>query len=75
MASYAAYEYPPLIGHYGVTKTALIRLCKILAQELQGDGIRVNCVSPGLIKTKFSEVLWKGSEERAAEGMGVKRLG
>lgn len=35
----------------------------------------MNCVAPGLIKTKFSHSLWSHGEKEAAEGMGVKRLG
>lgn len=35
----------------------------------------MNCVCPGLIKTKFSSSLWSNGEDVAAEGMGVKRLG
>jgi len=75
LASYAAYDLPSLIGHYSITKTALVALTKILGKELLDDEIRVNCVCPGLIKTKFSHSLWSHGEDKAAEGMGVKRLG
>lgn len=27
-------------------------------QEVASDNIRVNCVCPGIIKTKFSSALW-----------------
>ena len=32
------------------------------------DNLRVNAIAPGLIKTRFSEALWKGTpaEDRAA---------
>lgn len=50
-------------------------MTKILGKELLEDEIRVNCVCPGLIKTKFSDALWSADEKSAAEGMGVKRLG
>lgn len=36
---------------YNVTKSALAMLSKCLSEELIGDGIRVNCINPGLIKT------------------------
>jgi dehydrogenase/reductase SDR family protein 4 len=62
IASYAAYDLPSVIGHYAITKTALVALTKILAKELLDDDIRVNCVCPGLIKTKFSQPLWRKGE-------------
>ena len=40
--------YEPI---YNVTKAALMMFSKNLATELVGDGIRVNCVNPGLILT------------------------
>jgi len=36
---------------YNVTKAALVMLSKNLANELIGDGIRVNVVNPGLVMT------------------------
>jgi len=42
------------LGHepiYNVTKAALVMLSKNLANELIGDGIRVNVVNPGLVMT------------------------
>lgn len=75
LASYAGYDLPAVIGHYAVTKTMLVAMTKILGKELLDDDIRVNCVCPGLIKTKFSNALWSADEKSAADGMGVKRLG
>jgi len=39
---------------YSISKTALLGLTKVCANELACDGIRVNCVAPGIIRTKFS---------------------
>jgi glucose 1-dehydrogenase len=39
------------LGAYGPSKAAVIMLVKVLAQELGRDGIRVNSVSPGMVKT------------------------
>ena len=75
ISSYTAYDLPPIIGHYAITKTALVALTKILAKELMDDGIRVNCVCPGLIKTNFSRPLYARGETKAEKMMGVKRLG
>lgn len=39
------------LGAYGPSKAALIMLVQVLAQELGRDGIRVNAVSPGMVRT------------------------
>ncbi|HEV2054346.1 MAG TPA: SDR family oxidoreductase [Methylomirabilota bacterium] len=39
------------LGAYGPSKAAIIMLVKVLAQELGRDGIRVNSVSPGMVRT------------------------
>jgi glucose 1-dehydrogenase len=39
------------LGAYGPSKAAVIMLVRVLAQELGGDGIRVNAVSPGMVRT------------------------
>jgi len=46
-------------GIYSMTKAAVISLTKTLAMELGADGIRVNAIAPGLIQTKFAQVLWE----------------
>lgn len=43
------------LGIYSITKTALLSLTRVVAMELAPQGIRVNCIAPGLIKTKFSK--------------------
>ena len=47
------------LGLYSVSKAALVSLTKVMAQEWGADGIRANVICPGLIKTKFSQVLWQ----------------
>ena len=43
---------------YGISKAALMfGLTKTLAVELAQYKIRVNCLAPGLIQTKFGEVV------------------
>lgn len=46
-----------LLGAYSVSKTALIGLTKAAAKDLAPEGIRVNCLAPGIIKTKFSRTV------------------
>jgi NAD(P)-dependent dehydrogenase (short-subunit alcohol dehydrogenase family) len=49
-----------LASAYAVTKAALIHLTKCLASEWGKDGVRVNALAPGLIKTRLSQALWQG---------------
>jgi len=42
---------------YGVVKGALPQFARTLARELAGYSIRVNCVSPGVIRTPFQDFL------------------
>ena len=55
--------YEPI---YNVTKAALVMFSKCLANELIGDGIRVNAVNPGLVMTpdwqKTAKILTEGTD-------------
>lgn len=65
------------LGVYGVTKAAVIMLTRTLGLELAKENIRVNAIAPGLIRTRFSEVLWSSPEasERALSTIPQGRLG
>jgi len=77
VSSYAGFTPNPFLGAYSVSKTALLGLTKVLSHTLGARGIRINCIAPGLIKTKFSSALWKtdGVSEKHVEGQPIKRLG
>ena len=45
------------MGAYAVSKTSLLGLTKVMALELGPRGIRVNSICPGLIETRFGEVV------------------
>uniref|UniRef100_G3Q664 Dehydrogenase/reductase (SDR family) member 4 n=1 Tax=Gasterosteus aculeatus aculeatus TaxID=481459 RepID=G3Q664_GASAC len=65
------------LSPYSVSKTALLGLTRALAPELAQDNIRVNCVAPGVIKTRFSSALW-GNEDIVDEfkkQLSIKRIG
>lgn len=47
----------PLGSHYHASKGAILALTKALAAELGPDGIRVNAVAPGLVKTPLTEFM------------------
>ncbi|MEU9272977.1 SDR family oxidoreductase [Streptomyces sp. NPDC048251] len=74
VSSLSATQPAPGMGFYGATKAMLNRITQQLATEL-GPGVRVNAVVPGLVKTRFAEVLYAGKEDQIAEPYPLKRLG
>ncbi|MGB1285479.1 MAG: glucose 1-dehydrogenase [Aggregatilineales bacterium] len=59
IASVVGIDPGSMQGVYSVTKAAVISLTKTLAMELGSDNIRVNAIAPGLVQTKFAQVLWE----------------
>jgi NAD(P)-dependent dehydrogenase (short-subunit alcohol dehydrogenase family) len=74
VSSVGAYRASDVIGGYSVSKAALNMLTQVQARSWGKDGIRVNGIAPGLIKTEFARALWntpqirKASEREAALG-------
>lgn len=66
-ASLAAKVGAPLLAHYSASKFAVLGWTQSLAREHAKDGIRVNAVCPGFVKTGMQqrEILWE------AELLGV----
>jgi dehydrogenase/reductase SDR family member 4 len=58
ISSNEALDPNPDLGAYSISKAALISMTKVLARDLGRYGIQVNCITPGLIKTRFSEPLF-----------------
>jgi NAD(P)-dependent dehydrogenase (short-subunit alcohol dehydrogenase family) len=59
MTSVAGLRPSPGMGVYSVSKAAIIALTQVLAVELGHANIQVNAIAPGVIKTKFSQLLWQ----------------
>lgn len=51
VAARAALRGVGHMGPYCIAKSAVVRLTETLAEELKGQGIRVNCVLPGTLDT------------------------
>ncbi|XP_045192648.2 dehydrogenase/reductase SDR family member 4-like [Mercenaria mercenaria] len=77
VSSFAGYTPMEFLGPYSVSKTALIGLTKALVPQLSTMNIRVNCVAPGVIQTKFSEQLWKNPavKDMMLQLIPMKRIG
>lgn len=60
---------------YSATKSAIIGLTKALAKEVAVDGIRVNCVAPGVIDTPMNSVFDKDEINALCEMTPLGRMG
>jgi len=63
-------------GVYSISKAAIIMLTKVLAQEWGQYNIRVNAIAPGVVRTRFSEVLWTNPliRERTEDSTALGRI-
>ncbi|MGW7083001.1 SDR family oxidoreductase [Streptomyces sp. NPDC054871] len=64
----------PNVGAYGTSKAALLHLTAQLAGEL-APLVRVNSVSPGLIRTEMARFVWDGTEDQLAASLPLGRIG
>ena len=64
----------PNVGSYGTSKAALLHLTRQLAGEL-APKVRVNSVSPGLVRTEMARFVWEPGEEQLAAGLPLGRIG
>ncbi|MER1995731.1 MAG: SDR family oxidoreductase [Arthrobacter sp.] len=74
MSSVSARTAAKGIAFYGISKAALEHLTRSLAVEL-APAVRVNALAPAVVRTRFSQALYEGREERAAAAYPLGRLG
>ena len=62
---------------YLLLDQAVPAMCRSLAAEWGPDGVRVNCIAPGLVVTDFARALYENPERRAAREAAtpLRRLG
>ena len=65
IGSMSGVEPQPGMGAYSVSKAAIIMLTRLMAQEWGHDGIRVNCVSPGMVLTPMTEKAYADADFKA----------
>lgn len=65
------------LGAYCISKAADLQLVRNLAFENGPDNIRVNAISPGLIRTDFARALWENPDtlKRRTANDPLRRIG
>lgn len=65
------------LGAYAISKAADAQLVRNLAAEYGPKNIRVNTISPGLIRTEFARALWENPDILKARTVGdpLRRIG
>ena len=66
-----------VLGAYAISKAADAQLVRNLAAEYGPKNIRVNTISPGLIRTEFARALWENPDILKARTSGdpLRRIG
>jgi NAD(P)-dependent dehydrogenase (short-subunit alcohol dehydrogenase family) len=77
VSSVGGFMASDVIGGYSVSKAAVIMLTQVQAKTWGADGIRVNCIAPGLIKTEFARALWEDDRtlRNATQTAALARIG
>ena len=66
-----------VIGAYNISKAADLQLVRNLAAEFGAQGVRVNAIAPGLVRTDFARALWENPDilKRVTAVAALKRIG
>lgn len=70
-ASISGTQPTPPHGSYSASKAALVMLVKQMANEWAPDGIRCNCVSPGMIHTAMTDSVYGDPVKRAERAANI----
>ena len=66
-----------IIGAYCISKAADMQMARNLAVEFGPQGVRVNCIAPGLIRTDMARALWENPDtlKVSTASACLKRIG
>ncbi len=62
-------------ANYAASKAGIIAMSKSIAKEVASRNITVNCVAPGFIVTKMTEVLTKEQKKKILDNIPMKKMG
>lgn len=62
-------------SNYAASKAGMIGFTKALAQEVASRGVNVNCIAPGFIQTRMTDVLTEAQKEAILKKIPMGKLG
>lgn len=75
IASVVAVMGNPGQANYAASKGGMIAMTKSIAQETASRGITVNCIAPGFISTKMTDILSEEQKDKLASSIPCGRFG
>lgn len=77
ISSIGGMKASTVIGGYNVSKAADLQLARNYSAEFGANGVRVNCICPGLVRTDFARALWENPVilKEATAQSSLKRIG
>ncbi|RYD43508.1 MAG: SDR family oxidoreductase [Sphingomonadales bacterium] len=77
ISSIGGLKGSPIIGAYSISKAADMQIARNFSVEFGPQGVRVNCVAPGLVRTDMARALWENPEtlKRSTAASTLKRIG
>ncbi|MCI8609729.1 MAG: SDR family oxidoreductase [Firmicutes bacterium] len=75
VVSQDAFYGCPGYSHYAACKAAVVGLTRTLAKELGPDGVRLNCVAPGITETEMTKDRIATGKEGYLEKLPVGHIG
>lgn len=77
VSSVGGLKASTVIGAYCISKAADMQMARNLAEEFGPQGVRVNCIAPGLIRTDFAKALWENPDilKRSTQKSPLRRIG
>lgn len=77
ISSIAGLTGSRMLGAYAISKAADLQLARNLALEWGKQGVRVNCIAPGLVRTDFAKALWDNPDtlQKALDSSPLQMIG
>jgi 3-oxoacyl-[acyl-carrier protein] reductase len=75
ISSIGADAAAPYGAPYHVAKAGVNALVKVLAKEVAGQGVRVNCIAPGLVRSDMGDRLLRFYGDAIVQGIPLGRPG